>query len=390
MQKLLRPGIDVYSDRLAAGGGAPAIALVANQSSVTSSLEYSHVLLSRHARLQYIFSPQHGFFGTEQANMVESPDAKDPITGTRIVSLYSTTRKISPRYFRNIDALVFDLQDVGARYYTYLWTLYFCMQACEKHATTLTVLDRPNPINGISIEGNRILREFTSFVGLHPVPNRYGLTIGEFATMLKDLVFRNVNLEVMRMEGWSRASYLDEYDNEWIPASPNIPTVNTAVVYPGMCLFEGTNLSEGRGTTRPFEIVGAPFINAHALAQHLNALHLDGVVFRPLLFRPTFDKFKGKTCGGVFLHVVDRSMFRSLRTAMTIIATVREMYPRHFRWFRGAYEYERKIPAIDLLYGSDELRKVVDSGDTLSPLFRECESYEVSFAGEARSWRLYD
>jgi uncharacterized protein YbbC (DUF1343 family) len=389
MRSIIRYGVDVYLERLSSLRRKHKLGVVANQCSLTMSLQYTHVALAKHADLKYIFSPQHGFFGTEQANMIESGHTIDPVTGVPIVSLYSSSRKVNAKHLRSLDALVVDLQDVGSRYYTYLWTLYYCMEACEKLGKKLVVLDRPNAIDGVTIEGDTLHPKFTSFVGLFPIPNRYGLTIGEFAMMLNKLKFKDVHLEVVRMRGWKRNSYFDSYENHWIPASPNIPTVHSAVVYSGMCLFEGTNLSEGRGTTRPFEILGAPFIDPNRLAQHLSSFHLEGITFRPTFFKPTFDKFKGKRCGGVFLHVVDRKKFKPVRTAMTIISAVKELYPKQFRWFLGPYEYERSTPAIDLLYGSDALRKAIDAGESLAPLFEECEAEEKQFAQRAKSWWLY-
>ena len=389
MPKYIQYGIDVYLSRLGTTRRRQTLGLVANQISLTSSLAYSHAKLAQRVLLKFIFSPQHGFFGTEQANMIESPSTVDPLTGIRIVSLYSSTRKVNPAHLEQIDALVFDLQDVGSRYYTYLWTLYYCMEACERTGTTLIVLDRPNPINGVTVEGDTIQPDFTSFVGLFPVPQRYGLTIGEFAVMLKDLRFANVNLEVVRMRGWTRSAYLDEYDNHWVPASPNIPIVNSAVVYPGMCLFEGTNLSEGRGTTRPFEVCGASFIDSKKFADRLARWNLDGVVFRPTSFKPTFDKFAGKVCGGVFLHVTNRKTFKPVRTAISILATAKEMYPRQFKWFSGAYEYEQTNPAIDILFGSDALRTTIDAGKSLRPLVESFRTEEARFARRAKTWWLY-
>jgi uncharacterized protein YbbC (DUF1343 family) len=303
--------------------------------------------------------------------------------------LYSSSRKISRKHLRRVDILLFDLQDVGSRYYTYLWTMFYCMEACEQTGTKLIVLDRPNVINGVTIEGAALMPGFESFVGLFPVPNRFGLTIGEFAVMLKKEKFRDIDLEVVQMSGWKRNSYFDSYENHWVPPSPNIPTVNSAVVYPGMCFLEGTNLSEGRGTTRPFEIVGAPFIDPNRLAKRLSEFAPDGVLFRPTFFKPTFDKFKGKVCGGVFLHVVDRKTFKPVRTAMLILRAVKELYPKQCGWFLGAYEYERSTPAIDLLYGSDALRKTIDSGGSLDTLFRDCEREEQQFARRAKSSWLY-
>lgn len=389
MRKLIRFGIDAYLERVSSRHRKHTLGIVANQSSVTSSLAYSHVALHACAHVKFIFSPQHGFYSTEQANMIETPDAVDPLTGARVVSLYTSTRKVNASHLRKIDVLVFDLQDVGSRYYTYLWTLYYCMQACEPNGKKLIVLDRPNPINGVTVEGSTIHKNFTSFVGLFPAPNRYGLTIGEFAVMLKTLRFHSVDLEVIPMKGWNRRSYYDSYVNPWIPASPNIPTVDSAVVYPGMCFFEGTNVSEGRGTTRPFEIVGAPFVEPLRLAQYLSTFKLPGVVFRPTRFKPTFDKYKGQTCSGVFLHVTDRRTFKPVRTAAVLLSALKELYPKQFRWFLGPYEYERATPAIDLLYGSEALRKTVDAGASLAPLFEVSSAEEKNFAQRAKEWWLY-
>ncbi|MBI5473232.1 MAG: DUF1343 domain-containing protein [Ignavibacteriae bacterium] len=382
-------GIDVYLARLSSRRRGQRVGLVANQTSLTSSLEYSHVQLARRGGLHMLFSPQHGFFGVEQANMIESPDEVDPLTGVRIVSLYSSTRTIDPGHLRELDALLFDLQDVGSRYYTYLWTLYYCMEACERTGTKLVVFDRPNPINGVDVEGSSIEPGFTSFVGLFPVPHRYGLTIGEFAVMLKELKFPDVKLEVVKMRGWKRNTYFDEYTNQWLPASPNIPAVSSAVVYPGMCLFEGTNLSEGRGTTRPFEVCGAPFIDPKKLCDHLAALKLPGILFRPTFFKPTFDKFAGQVCGGVFLHVTKRTTFKPVRTAMSILAAVKELYPQQFAWYGGAYEYEQTKPAIDILFGSDALRTTIDEGKPLKDIVTSCKAEERKFARRTHAWRLY-
>jgi uncharacterized protein YbbC (DUF1343 family) len=385
----IRYGIDRYLRRLEGRRRRLALGIVAHQASATDTLEYSHRAIAAHGGLKFVFTPQHGFYGTEQANMIESRNSTDHATGVPLISLYATSRRIHPKYLHSIDCLLFDLQDVGARYYTYLWTLYYCMEACSQSGTPLVVLDRPNIINGVTVEGARLLPEFFSFVGLYDVPQRYGLTIGEFALMLRERVFPWMTLEVVPMVGWDRRMYLDAYANPWIPASPNIPTVETAVVYPGMCLLEGTNLSEGRGTTRPFEIFGAPFLDPDRLVRELRAARMPGVAFRPVRFKPTFDKFAGKVCGGAFVHVTDRNTFLPFRTALQLIATVKRLVPDRFRWYGGAYEYTRDTPAIDLLYGSGEFRKAIDAGKSLRPLFSECEHHAHEFATQARSWWLY-
>ncbi|HON56116.1 MAG TPA: DUF1343 domain-containing protein, partial [bacterium] len=363
--------------------------LICNQASVTSDLKYTHIELSKLLNIKYLFSPQHGFYSTEQANMIESPDCKDELTGLPVVSLYSNTRKINAKYLKKIDVLIFDLQDVGARYYTYLWTLYYCMEACEKHNKKLIILDRPNIITGNIIEGYTIENDYTSFVGLYPILMRYGLTIGEFAKFLKMTKFKNIDLEIYKLTNWSRNKYFDDYSNHWIPASPNIPTIDSAVVYPGFCLFEGTNISEGRGTTRPFEIIGAPFVNPKKLVDELNLYKFNSVYFRTIYFKPTFDKFKNEICGGVFLHIIDRRNFKPCRVAIALLYALKKLYPNQFDWFQGKYEYCKKHLAIDILYGSTKLRKIIDNGGDINIIFDEMAEAEKKWSEIFQKWWLY-
>ncbi|MBP7654735.1 DUF1343 domain-containing protein [Candidatus Dependentiae bacterium] len=389
MSEIIKNGVDNYLEKITYKKKKYCAGIVCNQASVTQDLKYSHIELNKKLKIKYLFSPQHGFYCTEQANMIETPNSIDNLTGINLVSLYSSTRKINDRYLKNIDFIIFDLQDVGSRYYTYLWTLYYCMEACEKNGKKILVLDRPNIINGIDIEGNTISEGYNSFVGLFPILNRYGLTIGEFAIMLKNLKFKKLELEVVKLKNWSREKYFDEYKNEWIPASPNIPSITSAVTYPGTCLFEATNISEGRGTTRPFEIIGAPFINPAELLKEINRFKLGGVCFRQIYFRPTFDKFKNEICGGLFFHVIDRKKFKPVRTALILIYLLKKLYPEKFEWYSGAYEYENKIPAIDILYGSDLFRKCVDNQNVLKNIFSKINIEEKNFFDENRKWRIY-
>jgi uncharacterized protein YbbC (DUF1343 family) len=252
---------------------------------------------------------------------------------------------------QDIDVLLIDLQDVGARYYTFIWTLYLCMRACARRGVQVVVLDRPNPINGISVEGPVIEKGYESFVGLHPIPVRHGKTIGELATQFRDEAFPDCKLSILPMRNWKRAMWFDETGLPWVMPSPNMPTLETAMVYPGMCLFEGTNISEGRGTTRPFEIFGAPFINAEALCHELNGLRLPGVFFRENHFQPTFQKFAGQLCGGAQIHVLDRGVYRSFQTGVEIIRCIRRLYPEGFAWKQPPYEYEQEKLPIQILLG---------------------------------------
>ena len=250
-----------------------------------------------------------------------------------------------------LDVLLVDLQDVGARYYTFVWTLYLCMRACEKGGITVVVLDRPNPINGTMTEGPLLDPNYKSFVGMHPIPVRHGRTIGELAQQFHNEAFPNCELTVLPMKHWQRTMWFDETGRQWVMPSPNMPTLDTATVYPGMCLLEATNISEGRGTTRPFEIFGAPFINAETLCQELNALRLPGLFFRENYFQPMFQKFAGELCSGAQIHVTCRNEFRPFQTGIEIIRVIRKLYPDQFSWKQPPYEYETEKLPIEILLG---------------------------------------
>jgi uncharacterized protein YbbC (DUF1343 family) len=259
---------------------------------------------------------------------------------------------------------VIDLQDVGTRIYTYIYTMANCLKAAARHGLPVVVCDRPNPIDGVTVEGPMLHRGFESFVGQFPIPMRHGMTIGELAALFNAEFGLNAKLEVVRMEGWSRSHYGDQNDLPWVLPSPNIPTVESAVVYPGTVLLEGTNVSEGRGTTRPFEIIGAPWADPERLAGDLNGRDLPGVHFRPVLFEPTFHKHAGKPCGGCQIHVTDRAVFRSVETGVAVIDAIHAADPTAFAWRPPPYEYEHDKAPIDILYGSADLRVRIDRGES--------------------------
>jgi uncharacterized protein YbbC (DUF1343 family) len=323
--------------------------------SVSARLEHAAQILERNDgrlfRLQALFGPQHGYLGQTQDNMVEWQSYEHPRLGIPVYSLYGAQREPRPPMLENLDALLIDLQDVGARYYTFIWTMFLCMRACEQSDVHVVVLDRPNPINGITTEGPLLDPAYRSFVGLHPLPVRHGRTIGELATLFRDEAFPRCRLTVLPMNGWDRAMWFDQTGLPWVMPSPNMPTLETATVYPGMCLLEGTNISEGRGTTRPFELFGAPFIDAETLTRELNQLELPGVHFRENWFQPTFHKFAGEICAGAQLHVTDRNLFTSYRTGIEIIRTIRRMYHDSFLWKQPPYEYEYERLPIEVLLG---------------------------------------
>ncbi len=302
-------------------------------------------------RLAALFGPQHGFGGTTQDNMVEWEGGRHPRLGIPLHSLYGQHREPTPEMLEGLDVLFVDLADVGARYYTFIWTLFLCLRACERAGVHVVVADRPNPINGVTVEGEPQRADHCSFVGLAPLPVRHGRTIGELAARFREERFPQCRLTVLPLEGWRRAMWLDETGLPFLMPSPNMPTLDTATVYPGMCLLEGTNLSEGRGTTRPFEIAGAPWIDGRTFARALNREGLPGVVFREVAFEPTFQKHAGSVCGGAQLHVTDRDAFASYQTGITVIGTARSLWPERFAWKPPPYEYEHEKLPIEILTG---------------------------------------
>jgi uncharacterized protein YbbC (DUF1343 family) len=323
--------------------------------SVSSKLEHASRVLERHNanifRLAAFFGPQHGFLGQTQDNMVEWKSYNHPRLGIPVHSLYGEHREPTPEMLQDLDVLLIDLQDVGARYYTFIWTMYLCMRACAQSGVAVVVLDRPNPINGVATEGPVLNADYKSFVGMHPIPVRHGRTIGELAQQFRDEAFPTCALWVVPMKNWRHQMWFDQTGLPWVMPSPNMPTLDTATVYPGMCLLEATNISEGRGTTRPFELFGAPFIDAEKLCRELNALKLPGVFFRENHFQPTFHKFAGERCGGAQIHVLDRDEFRPFLTGVEIIKNIYKMYPDQFQWKQPPYEYEWNRLPIEILIG---------------------------------------
>jgi uncharacterized protein YbbC (DUF1343 family) len=331
------------------------IGALLHPASVSAKLEHASRVLERHNgklfRLAAFFGPQHGFLGQTQDNMVEWKSYNHPRLGIPVYSLYGEHREPTPAMLKEIDVLFVDLQDIGTRYYTFVWTMYLCMRACEKADVDVVVLDRPNPLNGLITEGPLLDPNYKSFVGLHPIPVRHGKTIGELARQFRDEAFTRCRVTVLPMKGCERQMWFDQTGLPWVMPSPNMPTLDTANVYPGMCLLEGTNISEGRGTTRPFETFGAPFIEAERICRELNGSQLSGVYFRENYFQPTFHKFAGELCGGAQLHVTDRNAFQPFQTGVEIIRVLRRLYPEHFAWKQPPYEYEWKRLPIEVLIG---------------------------------------
>jgi uncharacterized protein YbbC (DUF1343 family) len=339
--------------------------------------------------LAAILGPQHGFRSDVQDNMIETPHADDPGRRVPIYSLYSETREPTPEMLRGIDVLVIDLQDVGARIYTYIYTMANCLRACARLSVPVIVCDRPNPIGGTDVEGARLVPGFESFVGQFPIPMRHGMTIGELARLFNDAFAIGASLEVVTMEGWQRDMYADQTELPWVMPSPNMPTLDTAIVYPGTVLFEGIMLSEGRGTTRPFELVGAPWIEAERFARDMNGLGLTGVHFRPAVFEPTFQKHAKQTCGGCQIHVTARHVFKPVLVGVALAGMFRRTNPSHFAWRQPPYEYEHDKVPIDILAGSDTLRKQIESDVPALEIAASWRADEDAFRSLRERFLLY-
>ncbi|MFN8625426.1 MAG: DUF1343 domain-containing protein [Candidatus Binatia bacterium] len=370
------------------------VGLVANPTTVDRDLVHAVDRLHRHPDidLRLLFGPEHGIRGAVQ-DMVGVGDGRDPVSGVPEVSLYGQTfDSLSPTAAQllQIDVLVFDVQDIGARYYTYAATMALCMRAARPARVKVLVLDRPNPIGGEQIEGGGLEPGLENFCGLYPIPQRHGLTVGELARLYNRSFGIGCELDVVPCEGWRRSQYYDECDLAWVMPSPNIPTIDTAIVYPGMCLLEATNLSEGRGTTRPFELVGAPFIDGRALADELRRYDLPGVRFRPCAIEPRFHKFSGQLCGAIQVHVTDRHAFRPYCTGLAVLVAVKRLWPEAFAWRTQPYEFREDAPAIDLLTGRPAVRAAIDGGRELDAVVRlACDGTAVYEAGRAAAL-LYD
>jgi uncharacterized protein YbbC (DUF1343 family) len=312
--------------------------------------------------LAALFGPQHGFRSDLQDNMIESPHAHDPKRKVPVFSLYSETREPTAEMLAGLDVLVVDLQDVGSRIYTFVYTMANCLKAAKRHGLPVIVCDRPNPVGGVDVEGPMLEPGFESFVGLYPIPMRHGMTMGELARFFNEACGIGADLTVGYVEGWQRTQYFDDTGLPWVMPSPNMPTLDTAIVYPGAVLFEGTQLSEGRGTTRPFECLGAPWIDAERFAADMNALRLPGVHFRPVVFEPTFHKFAQQGCGGIQSHVLDRKTYRPVLCGAALLSRFYAANPAKFAWRQPPYEYEPDKMPIDILAGSSELRRQVEAG----------------------------
>lgn len=341
-------------------------------------------------RISCFIGPQHGIRSEKQDNMIESEDFTDPKYRIPVYSLYGKWREPWPQMLDNLDAFVIDLQDIGTRIYTYMYTMANCMRAAKAHGKKVIVLDRPNPVGGVLTEGNVLETGFTSFVGQYPICVRHGMTMGELARLFNEEFGIGCDLDVIKTKGWRRASWGDEWKRQWVPPSPNIPVFLSALTFPGMVLFEGTNVSEGRGTTKPFEWIGAPYIDdPDRLAALMNGKKQPGVWYRPIYFQPTYHKGKDEVCGGVHVHVTDRKRFDAFRAGVHLLAAIAELWPKGFAWKQPPYEYEHVKMPIDLIAGTDRLRKAIDGRTGLADFEKSAKDELARFRKVRAKYLLY-
>ncbi len=367
------------------------IGLLCNHASTDSALRHSRdVLLDLYTtQLTCLFTPQHGFFSEKQDNMIETDHGIDSVSGLPVFSLYGESRRPTRAMFEKIDVLLIDIVDVGTRVYTFLYTMAYCLEAAAKYGKQVLVLDRPNPIGGTAVEGNILKADCRSFVGLYAIPMRHGMTFGELALYINTEYAIGADLEVLAMQGWKRSMLFAETGFPWVAPSPNMPTPETALVYPGQVIWEGTNCSEARGTTLPFECVGAPFWRHDEILNALLGTKLPGCVLRPLIFQPTSGKWMQKDCIGFQIHVTDANDFLPYRTSLALLQAVIQCYPEEFSYKEPPYEYEFERLPMDLILGDKELRCELESGVDLLELEQKWQKPLQGFMEKRKNYLLY-
>lgn len=367
------------------------LGLLSNQASTDRHLVHARQLLQQKfgARLTCLFSPQHGFFCEKQDNMIESGHDIDRVTGLPLFSLYGETRRPSPVMFEHLDVLLIDLVDVGTRVYTFLYTMAYCLEAAAGLGKKVVVLDRPNPVGGVAVEGNILEPDCASFVGLYPLPMRHGLTFGELALWVNGEFGLGADLQVIPMQGWRRSMLFRDTGFPWVFPSPNMPTPETALVYPGQVIWEGTNVSEGRGTTLPFELVGAPFWEHEPVMKALARTDLPGCFFRPLVFEPTSGKWAARACTGFHLHVTDALSFLPYRASLALLQAVLQLYPGDFQYKMPPYEYEYERLPMDLILGSRKVRQELEAGRPIGEMEEDWQDGLQEFRERRRRYLLY-
>lgn len=367
------------------------LGLLCNSASVDSNIIHARQRLQAvfGERLKALYSPQHGFFAEKQDNMIESDHRKDRLLGLQVYSLYGRTRIPTQEMLDPIDVLLIDLQDVGTRVYTFMYTMSYCMEAARKFDKKVIILDRPNPIGGLAIEGNCLDPQWHSFVGRYPIPMRHGLTMGELARLFNDAYGIDCDLQVLPMGGWRRHMMFEETGLPWIAPSPNLPTPVSALVYPGQVIWEGTNVSEGRGTTQPFEIFGAPYIDPDRVLGATNELALEGTIMRMIEFEPTSNKWQGEICRGFQMHVSDTDRFKPYRASLSLLQAILHCHAGQFDWKAPPYEYEHKKMPIDLILGGQQIRTQLSDMKPVTALESDWQSELDAFDDLRKAYLLY-
>ena len=386
--KMVKIGIDLLEKNLSLFQNKR-IGLIINQASLDSRLQGTfEVFRSHDLNVCTLFGPQHGLFGHTQDNMIEWSEGDVNRAYVEVFSLYGEHRKPTSDMLQDLDMLIFDIPDVGARYYTFIWTMALSMEAALEADLEFVILDRPNPINGLDMEGPILNMDFRSFVGLYPLPVRHGMTPGEIALWMQKEYFSELKMEIISLEGWNRSLWYDDTGLTWTMPSPNMPHLDTAIVYPGQCLLEATNISEGRGTTRPFEIFGAPWIDAYSICNFLNK-NCEGAVFQPWYFQPTFHKYSGEICQGAFIHVTDRNSFKPLATTMTILSYIREEYFDFFQLKDPPYEYEYEKLPLDILLGDEKWRHELNNNHSFRGWSNLWQDDQIRWLETRKKYLLY-
>jgi len=367
------------------------LGLLCNPASVDRHYVHAreHIQRAFPGQLKALFAPQHGFFAEKQDNMIESADMVDPLSGFPVFSLYGDTRIPTQAMLDPIDVLLVDLQDVGTRVYTFVSTLSYCMEAARQYGKSVVVLDRPNPLGGVHIEGNLLTDACASFVGRYPIPMRHGLTIGELAALFNTQFGIDCDLEIIALQGWQRTMRFDQTGLPWVAPSPNLPTPVSAAVYPGQVIWEGTNISEGRGTTQPFELFGAPFIEPDRLMEEIESANLEGVVLRPVSFEPTSNKWMGQSCNGFQIHVTQPERYSPYALSLNLYQTIYRLYPDHFEYKQPPYEYEFKRLPMDLIIGDRLIRLAIESGTPVSDIRAQWATPLSEFIDMTQNIRIY-
>jgi len=386
---LVSTGLEIFVKERPSWAKGRRLGLLCNQASVAGTLDHARFLIDEAfpGSLKALFSPQHGLYAEKQDNMKESGDVIDPGLGIPVFSLYGQSRRPHKKQLSLIDMLVVDLQDCGTRVYTYVWTLFLAMKECAKNGVTVAILDRPNPVGGKEVEGNMLEAGLFSFVGMAPIPMRHGMTMGELAGFLASYAGLDLELFVVRMDGWQREMYFDHTGLPWVMPSPNMPRIETAVVYPGQVILEGTNLSEGRGTTLPFEIFGSPYIDVNRLNKEIGTV--DGAILRYQSFEPTFNKWQRQRCHGFQIHVTDRDMFRPYRFTLNLLSALNRIQREEFSWTPPPYEYDFFNLPADLIVGSKALRIMIEKGCAPKELDEFLSTDEEKFRTVRQEFLLY-